>query len=394
LISSTLECLLTIPCLIAALVAAGFLYQYLGAHSDRRRYAAGGRWIDIGAGRRLYLLEKGSGEATVLFEAGIAATNLNWFHIQGAVSQFAATASYDRSGLGWSSPSRTARTPSNLAAELHDLLWEAGLKPPFILVGHSFGGLVMRRYASLYPEEVVSIVLVDPMRCEEWPPLDPAKQATIDRVCKLSGFAIPIAQLGLARLAVTSLLCRSGRIATRLAGIGGEKGIHVLGRIKGEVGKMPREVWPSVAAHWSRPSYYAGMRSHVAAVPEAMREMLDTEPIRGIPVLLLTPGKSSPLSEDCLQKIGDTVKQVIASASEHWIHLDEPELVIQSIREMAAAATGVTAVTSRTAVTGVSAVPSVSAVTGVSAVPSVSAVTGVSAVPGLAVASAEAVTVG
>ena len=174
------------------------------------------------------------------------------------------------------------------------MLWGAGLKPPFILVGHSFGGLVMRRFALMYPEEVESIVLVDPMRCEEWSPSDPAKQATLERGCKLSSFAIPIAQLGLARLAVTSLLCRSGKIAERLAGAAGEGGMHVLGRIKGEVGKMPREVWPIVAAHWSRPSYYAGMRSHVAAVPDTVREMQDAEPIRGIPVLLLTPGKSSP----------------------------------------------------------------------------------------------------
>src|SRR5580693_5385138 len=81
------------------------------------------------------------------------------------------------------------------------------------------------------------------------------------------------------------------------------------------------------------------MRSHVEAVPNTLLEMQDAEPIRGIPVLLLTPGKSTPLSEDWLQKIGDTVEQVIAPASAHWIHLDEPELVIQSIREMVAAAT-------------------------------------------------------
>jgi pimeloyl-ACP methyl ester carboxylesterase len=81
------------------------------------------------------------------------------------------------------------------------------------------------------------------------------------------------------------------------------------------------------------------MRNHVAAVPDTLLEMQDAEPIRGIPVLLLTPGKSSPLSEYCLQKIGDTVKQVIAPSSAHWIHLDEPELVIQSIREMVAATT-------------------------------------------------------
>jgi pimeloyl-ACP methyl ester carboxylesterase len=263
---------------------------------------------------------------------------LNWFHIQEQVSQTTTTASYDRAGLGWSSPSRTARTPGNIAAELHQLLEGAGIKPPYILVGHSFGGLVVRRFALLYPKEVSSIVLVDPMRCDEWPPLDPTKQAMLDRTLKLSSYAIPIAQLGLARLAVTSLLCRSGRIAGRLARAAGEGGKHVLGRIKREVSKMPQEVWPILAAHWSRPGFYAGMRSHVAAVPETVQEMQDSEPIRGIPVLLLTPGNSLPLSEDCLRRIGDRVQQVIAPASAHWIHLDEPGLVIDAIMEMVMAA--------------------------------------------------------
>ena len=69
--------ILLIPFLALALVVAGFLYQWLGAHHDRIRYAGKGRWVEIGRGRRLYLLEKGSGGPTVLFEAGIAATNLN-----------------------------------------------------------------------------------------------------------------------------------------------------------------------------------------------------------------------------------------------------------------------------------------------------------------------------
>lgn len=333
-----MDILLLLCVLAAALVLSGCLYQQLGGYYDRRRYAGKGRWIDIGKGRKLYLLEQGSGGPTVIFEAGIAATNLNWRHLQETVSQFAATASYDRSGLGWSSPCRTPRTPRNIAVELHELLTSAGIKPPYVLVGHSFGGLVMRRFALLYPDEVASIVLVDPMRCEEWPPLDPEKQRMLDRGARLSNFAIPIARVGLVRLAMTSLFCRSGRVAERLAGAAGDGGKHVLGRIKSEVGKMPVEVWPIVAAHWSRPDFYAGLRSHVAAVPDTVREMHDAEPIRGIPVLLLTPGSSLPVSDDCLQRIGDNVRQLIAYESAHWIHLDEPELVIASIREIVAAA--------------------------------------------------------
>jgi len=113
----------------------------------------------------------------------------------------------------------------------------------------------------------------------------------------------------------------------------------VLGRVAEEVRKMPEEVRPIIAAHWSRPGFYAGMNSHVKAVPDTVREMQDAQPIRDIPVLVLTPGKSKPLSEEHLDRIGDHVQQVIATASAHWIHLDEPDLVIGSIREMVAAAT-------------------------------------------------------
>lgn len=333
-----MKLLVLLCCLTLALLLIGFLYQWIGARRDWKRYTGEGRWVDIGRGHRLYLLEKGSGGPTVLFESGIAATNLNWFHIQEHVAQFTGTASYDRSGLGWSSPCRSPRTPGNIVAELHAMLQCAQIKPPYVLVGHSFGGLVMRRFALEYPNEVASVVLVDPMRCDEWPPVNPEKQAQVDRGKRLSSYAIPIARVGLARLAITSLLCRSGMFSRWITDAGGQGAQHVVSRVTEEVGKMPREVWPVVAAHWSRPSYYAGMRSHVAAVPDSVREMMHAEPIRDIPVLVLTPEKSTPLSEGCLGLIGDNVTQVIAPKCAHWIHLDRPDLVIDSIRTMVAAA--------------------------------------------------------
>ena len=326
--------LLLMLSLMAAVIGVGFFYQWFGAQRDRRLYTSRGRWVEIEDGSRLYLLEKGVGGPTVIFESGIAATNLNWHHMQEEVARFTHTASYDRSGLGWSSRERTTRTPANIARELNGMLERAGIKAPFVLVGHSFGGLVVRRFALLYPEKVVGIVLVDPMRPEEWPPCDPSKQGQLDRGMMLSSYAVPIARCGLARLAVTSLLCRNGRVSDYLAGKAGNGGAHVLSRVKGEVGKMPREVWPAVAAHWSRPSYYRGMGGHVRAIPETVREMRDAEPILGIPVTLLTPGSTSELGLECLARIGDNVTQVLAPESKHWVHLDDPELVLESIRGM------------------------------------------------------------
>jgi len=81
------------------------------------------------------------------------------------------------------------------------------------------------------------------------------------------------------------------------------------------------------------------MRSHVEAVPDTVREMQNAGPILKIPVLVLTPEKSTPLSDDCLAQIGCRVRQVIAPKSAHWIHLDQPDLVIDSIREMVVATT-------------------------------------------------------
>jgi pimeloyl-ACP methyl ester carboxylesterase len=320
------------------LILAGVLFQRFSALRDMRRYCRDGRLIDVGGTQRFYLLAKGVNDPTVLFESGIGATSLNWCRIQEAISCFAATISYDRAGLGWSGPCSCARTPSNAATELHALLHAAGVKPPYVLVGHSFGGLVMRRFALLYPEEVAGVVLLDPMRCEEWPPLNAARQAVVDRGARLTGYAVWIARVGLARLAVTSLLCRSGRMSRWLTEVGGDGAQHVMGRVGDEIGKVPREVWPVMAAHWSRPGFYVGLRAHLIAIPETVREMTTAGPIREIPVAVLTPDKSTPLSDESLRGIGDDVRQVIVPGSAHWVHLDQPECVIEAIRTMVEAA--------------------------------------------------------
>jgi len=311
---------------------AGLIYQRVGAFRDRQRFLGQGRLIDAGNGRRVYLSSMGSGSPAVIFESGIAATSQNWANLQKAVGKFALSVAYDRDGLGWSSPASSERTPSNIARELHDVLREAGIPPPYVLVGHSFGGLVSRRFALDYPDEVIGLVLVDAMRTEDWPPVNETQRSTMERGIRLAKIATPIARFGIARLAATSLLCRSGmasRLLTRSTGAGGR---HVLDRVTCEVGKMPREVWPIVAAHWSSPGFYRGLATHLQAVPASVIEMHDAPPIADIPVLLLTAGTAEPLSSEALARIGTAAEQKIATRSGHWIHLDEPELVLEAIR--------------------------------------------------------------
>ncbi len=325
--------LLWLLLLVPILLILGVLYQWVGARYDRRRFLPLGRLVHIGKRRQLFMMEMGDGPGpSVIFESGIGATSQNWARIQESVSEFAHTVSYDRLGLGWSTPAVSERIPSKVVEELRAMLQAAGIAPPYLLVGHSFGGLVVRYFAAEFPEEVAGAVLVDAMRTDEWPPVDESQRRLLDRGVQLLQWGVPIAYSGLARLTTMSFFCRSGRITklfTRATG-----GHDVLERLTSELDKMPTAVWPIVAAHWSNPAYFRGMTAHVQGVPGTVTEMLNATPIVGMPVVLLTPGHSKAISDADLRKIGPDAQQLIAEKSGHWLHLDEPELVIEQIRGM------------------------------------------------------------
>lgn len=332
-----------LPAAMVLLPLAGWSYQAIGGWRDRRRYAARGRMVRVGGGRRMYVAQlepqgaASSMEAddlpTVVFESGIAASSQNWLDVQRRVSEYARTVSYDRAGLGWSCASDSARTPANIARELREMLHVAGIDGPFVLVGHSFGGLVARRFAAEYADEVEGVVLLDPMRPEEWPPLDESKRAMVERGARFAGYGAVAAQVGITRLGMRSLLCGRGHITGLMQRASGKGGAHLVGRITCEMAKMPQEIWPIVAAHWSSPKFYRGFGAHIRAVPETVLEMCDAEPLT-MPVTLLTPGESDPLDEATLARIGSDVRPVIAAKSGHWVHLDEPEMVLAAIRQM------------------------------------------------------------
>jgi pimeloyl-ACP methyl ester carboxylesterase len=112
--------------------------------------------------RMMHMLATGDGTPTVILEAGISGYFGAWQWVQQEVAKHARVVSYDRAGLGFSEKAAGKRDAASMARELAEMLHRAGERPPYILVGHSFGGLLVMAYAHLFPEDTAGIVLVDP----------------------------------------------------------------------------------------------------------------------------------------------------------------------------------------------------------------------------------------
>ncbi len=117
--------------------------------------------INIG-GYKLYIHSEGKGKPVVVFDSGYGDSSESWSNVQTALSKTFRSVSYDRAGLGKSGKSPYPRTSVIKAWELHELLHKAGINGPFILVGHSLGAYNVRMFASMYPNEVKGIVLIEP----------------------------------------------------------------------------------------------------------------------------------------------------------------------------------------------------------------------------------------
>jgi pimeloyl-ACP methyl ester carboxylesterase len=153
----------------ALALTAGATYQAAATYRDRRRVPGAGTRINVG-GRKLRVHATGLPDQpgpTVVFESGMATPLELWAWIQQAVAEFAPTVSYDRAGIGRSDPGPLPRTAERTTEDLSTVLDAVGARPPYILVAHSYGGLLVRDFAQRHPDSVAGVVLADVAHPEE-----------------------------------------------------------------------------------------------------------------------------------------------------------------------------------------------------------------------------------
>jgi pimeloyl-ACP methyl ester carboxylesterase len=326
---------LLIVAVVVALVAAGAIYQAAGLALDRSRFPPPGRMIDLG-GRALHLVERGDGPA-VVFESGISATSLSWAQVRDRVQEFARACAYDRAGLGWSDAAQSARKTSAIVDDLHRLADAAQIPQPFILVGHSFGGMLAPVYAARFPNDVAGLVLVDPLGFREWLDPRPPDLRMLRFGVRLSRRGAWLARIGVVRGALALLLAGGSPIPRWIAKASSGRGESVVSRLVGEVRKMPRGTWPIVAAQWADPKSFLAMAAYLESLPSSAAEAEGVLPSENIPITVLSGAHSTHTQLEEREQIirrSPRGKHIVARKSGHWIQLDEPELVAEAIREM------------------------------------------------------------
>jgi pimeloyl-ACP methyl ester carboxylesterase len=306
-----------ITLIVVALVAA-FLYQNISETRERRFHPMPGQLVDIG-GYKMHIYCTGQGSPTVILDAGMGDSFISWHKVQPEIAKFTRVCSYDRAGLGYSDTSPRPSTSKDFAQELHLLLQNAGITPPYILVGHSMGGFNVRLYASLYRHEagseVAGVVLVDsshPEQQERLPPELNDLDATWLREQEFFEFTMPF---GIPRLlgfcgndaAVRAVDCNFHSVRESVAELKAISESAAQTAATGSLGDMPLAVL-----------------SHDPDMPQP-----------DLPEDLVKPANDAwQQMQQELAHLSSKGRQVIAKNSGHYIQLDRPDLVIEAVRSL------------------------------------------------------------
>ncbi|HTI44142.1 MAG TPA: alpha/beta hydrolase [Vicinamibacterales bacterium] len=278
----------------------------------------------------------------MVFDSALGGSSLSWSLVQPFVARTTRACSYDRAGFGWSDAGPKPRTAGRCAGELRELLGRADVPGPYLLVGHSFGGLVVRVFAARWPEDTAGLVLIEPAIPEEWLEPTEERRRLIARGSDLCRYGAMAARLRLAHVVVW--LVRLGaftpaRAVVKMVSRGGlrreDEGILA------PIWKLPPQARALLRQMWTKPSFFEALGSQIAAICESAGDVLRASPahLRDLPLTVITSataGEHRLQTDRALSKLSTRGEHVVASNSGHWIPLDNPQAVIDAVNAMVA----------------------------------------------------------
>jgi pimeloyl-ACP methyl ester carboxylesterase len=306
---------------ILLLVCVGFIYEQFAESRDRRSNHPPGQLVDVG-GYSMHLYCTGQGSPTVVLESGLGDYWLSWYKVQPQISQLTRVCSYDRAGLGWSNPSPQNRTSKIFAQELHTLLQRASIPAPYVLVGHSLGGMNVRMFAGLYPADVVGMILVDsayPHQEQRFSPRVNQFLASHYREVDMHALTMPIG----------------------------------IPRLMGWCGTGPPELQAMARTVECQRQYFREVHEEWAGTDEDGDQLRATAPLGNMPLVVLSrdpdkliPGVPADVARELkeahesmqleLARLSTNSSRVIAKGSTHYIQFGRPDVVIEAVQKVVA----------------------------------------------------------
>lgn len=298
-----------------------------------------GRLVDVG-GHRLHIQCEGERSPSVVFDAALGGSSLSWSLVVPGVASITRVCAYDRAGLGWSDGGPLPRTAGRVADELHELLRRAAVPTPWILVGHSYGGLVVRLLAARHSRSVAGLVLIEPAHPDEWIQPSDEQRRQIARGARLCRYGAQAARLGVGK--ALAALVSVGAIGTAWAIVkvvsrGG------LGRedenILAPIWKLPPAIRPILKEMWTQPKFFEALGSQIESIGDSANQVLKEAPghYGDLPLVVVTAANAKEQrmrADAALARRSTRGRHVIVADSGHWIPLDAPDAVVSVVGEL------------------------------------------------------------
>lgn len=299
---------------VLLLAAVGGGYETIREMLDKSAYAMPGQLFDVG-GNKLHISCTGSGSPTVILEAGLgepAAMMSGW--IQPGVASATTVCVYDRAGRGWSEPAESPQDGIAIATDLHTLLNRAQIDGPYVLAGHSSGGVYVQVFAARYPDQIAGVVLLDSQPADAFTDL-PGYPGVYSAFRSATGLAPSVARVGLMRLLYQTAA-------------------------KG----LPPQAQAEERATWSTARHNRAMRDEVLGLKAALTQAQALESLGDKPLIVVTAAQDAdegwlPLQEAMVSLSTNGIQRLIQDAT-HTSLVEEQgdsEISIQAILDVVAA---------------------------------------------------------